>query len=70
MKDLWLTYDTPEIDGVPSDFMSILEDCEVDVDANGNTVIKGGREVVPNINELKKIAKIFNDAIANLEEEQ
>ena len=70
MRDLWLTYDTPKIDGVPSNVMSILEDCEVDTDENGNTVIKGGREVLPDIDELKKIAKIFNDAITNLEEDK
>ena len=39
-------------------------------DENGNTVIKGGREVLPDIDEVKKIAKIFNDAIANLEEDK
>jgi len=67
MKELWLTYDIPQIKGFPCNFMTILEDCEIDADKDGNMTIKGGHEVAPDINELKKIAKIFDEAISNLE---
>lgn len=63
MKDLWLTYDLPE----GMNFMTILEGCEVDEDEDDNTIIKGGTEVPVTLDELKTIAKIFNDAIANIE---
>jgi hypothetical protein len=63
MKDLWLTYDLPE----GMNFMTILEGCEVDEDEDDNTIIKGGIEVPVTLDELKTIAKIFNDAITNIE---
>lgn len=63
MKDLWLTYDLPE----GMNFMTILEGCEIDEDEDDNTIIKGGTEVPVTLDELKTIAKIFNDAIANIE---
>lgn len=63
MKDLWLTYDLPE----GMNLMTILEGCEVDEDEDDNTIIKGGTEVPVTLDELKTIAKIFNDAIANIE---
>ena len=64
MKDLWLTYDVPE---GGQNVMSIIENCIIDEDDDGNTVIKGGNEIKPTLGELKKIAQIFNDAVANIE---
>lgn len=69
MKDLWLTYDTPPIMGLPSNFMTILENCKIDTNKNGDTIIKGGTEVPVTLAELKTIAKIFNDAISDIEKE-
>ena len=64
MKDLWLTYDV--LAGAKN-FMTILEDCNIDEDKDGNIVVKGGTEVPATLDELKTIAKIFNDAIADIE---
>ena len=65
MKDLWLTYDTP----IGDNFMTILEDCEIDESENGDTIIRGGIEVPITLNELKTITKIFTGAIDEIEKE-
>ena len=69
MKDLWLTYDTPQINGLPSNIMTILENCTIETNKDGDTIIKGGTEIPVTLAELKTIAKIFNDAISDIEKE-
>lgn len=64
MKDLWLTYD---VGNETKSFITILENCSVDTNKNGETVIKGGTEVPVTLGELRTIAKIFNDAIDAIE---
>ena len=64
MKDLWLTYD---VGNETKSFITILENCSVDTNKNGETVFKGGTEVPVTLGELRTIAKIFNDAIDAIE---
>lgn len=64
MKDLWLTYDVSDTN---KSYITILENCQTDKDKHGNMIIKGGKNVAITLDELKTVAKIFNDAIASIE---
>lgn len=60
MKDLWLTYDIAE--GFPS-AITILENCDVNEDKDGNVIIKGGTEVSVTADELNKIVQILKNEV-------
>jgi hypothetical protein len=60
MKDLWLTYDIAE--GFPS-VITILENCDVDEDKDGNIIIRGGTEVSVTADELNKIIQILKNEV-------